>query len=158
MNLSKFLFFFSLQSSTSDVGFLSLVSHVLSDYLNYPPIKMHQKSPLFDQHKSWSALSEDWPCDLHLVNMRSMDVDLERPGTLLILHRYGIDCSFPDTHFTCPISDGRFTWNDKFATLKVTSPQEMVLTGIKPKTDSKSNSHSFTMDPMEIKTFKVNLL
>ena len=129
----------------------------MSDYLNYPPIKMRQKSSLPDGLIPWSVLPQNWPCDLHLVNMRSMGADVERPSTLLIVHRYGIDCSFPDTYFTCPISDGKFTWSDKFTKLKVTSPQEMVLTGIKPKTAIQSNSDFFTMDPMEIKTFKVFL-
>ncbi len=80
-----------------------------SKLINYPPITMLQVKPANLLSHAFEPLHSSLPCDLHLVNLRSLgsDLDLEKTKFLLILHRLGYDCDFKDHFYDCEAVTGK---------------------------------------------------
>jgi alpha-mannosidase II len=98
---SQFIMFFEavrgrIESSAS-ADFPSLLSSLLSNGLLYPIVKLVVTNGNFEMVNEMAFSSKKYPCDLHLVNMRSMQTQREEPRRNevgLILHRMVYDdCS-----------------------------------------------------------------
>ena len=100
-------------------GFPSLVSHLSSLQLIHPivglPLKTTAQSSAASLRSSFKALQQDLPCELHLLNLRMMQNKEDNPDlrfqpredTALLLHRLGVDCSFPSKALLCTPGDGK---------------------------------------------------
>uniref|UniRef100_A0A674BCN3 Alpha-mannosidase n=1 Tax=Salmo trutta TaxID=8032 RepID=A0A674BCN3_SALTR len=98
----------------SHLSYPSLLSHVSSLYLNHPLISMAISTEA--QSLSLSAftpLASSLPCDIHLVNLRSIQSKEDGGGpsdeAALILHRKGFDCAFSNrnTGLLCATTQGK---------------------------------------------------
>lgn len=101
------------------------------------------------------------PCDVHLVNMRSLLVEGDGGGggleLLLVLHRVGVTCEIENLVASDCTDSDEIMFSSLFRNFTVTSVDEMTLTGtsvirhILPDTPVVLNN-------MEIKTWKLNLI
>lgn len=99
-------------------GFLSLVAQMASQELIHPihvlP-KITTNNNKYTLKNSYEPLMQDLPCDIHVVNLRTLlNKESEVQGhsipsevSSLILHRYGLDCSFPVKAHKCSFNDGQ---------------------------------------------------
>ena len=90
------------QTSWQAVGFPSLASHQVSLDMLHPIHTMAQRLPsTFETTSYVSPLTEDLPCDVHLLNLRTMQSEEQTSLPLLsgdvglLLHRLGTDCDIP---------------------------------------------------------------
>lgn len=87
----------------------SLLSHFSLDHLLHPPQAFISPphSPLSHSH-SLTSLVSSFPCDLHLVNLRSLFSSEPTPSSAaLILHNRAFDCGFNMAPLQCEISGGK---------------------------------------------------
>lgn len=87
----------------------SLLSHFSLDHLLHPPQAFISPphSPLSHSHSLTSIVSS-FPCDLHLVNLRSLFSSEPTPSSAaLILHHRAFDCGFNMAPLQCEISGGK---------------------------------------------------
>uniref|UniRef100_A0A8C4NBV9 Alpha-mannosidase n=1 Tax=Eptatretus burgeri TaxID=7764 RepID=A0A8C4NBV9_EPTBU len=93
------------------LAYPSPLGHITSDSLNHPPIvlisTMSNRASL-SLRPSVHLLSQPLPCDIHLVNIRTLQ-SLVRYDVGLILHRKGIDCSLTpqQLHNNCSSTGGK---------------------------------------------------
>ncbi|XP_068103489.1 alpha-mannosidase 2 isoform X2 [Hyperolius riggenbachi] len=143
------------------VSYPSLLSHVTSTILNHPLISMAVTAetgtpPLLD---AFSPLMSSMPCDVHLVNLRSIQAkDGPSEEAALILHRKGFDCKFAnkDLGLFCSTSQGKIPVHQFFSGFKVESLKSSTLSLMHTAPDAR-NLSTITMGPMDISTFRVKL-
>ncbi|EGW04032.1 Alpha-mannosidase 2 [Cricetulus griseus] len=89
------------EEQKSPVSYPSLLSHLTSSFLNHPflPMILNVKlsSPAVELLNELSLLQSSLPCDIHLVNLRTMQSKMGKgysDEAALILHRKGFDCQF----------------------------------------------------------------
>lgn len=102
----------SSTSSPSHHTTLSLSSMAVSDMLQQPllPFFTTVNTNIFS--KSVSPISAPLPCDVSMVNFRSLVTgSLEYNGTSAILHRRGYDCSFPPGAHLCSLAHDALTFD-----------------------------------------------
>lgn len=91
-------------------GFPSLQGHLSSSDLVHPIYVLLVSASANDLARTFQPLSKEPPCELHVVNLRSMPVLVsgETRTSALILHRMAVDCSFtmPQSAATCQAGDG----------------------------------------------------
>ena len=100
--------FFSKQPSAALV-YPSLSAHTAIDNLLHPVLLLLSGAPsLLPKLPPYSALKSTFPCDLHLVNFRTLFTSQPTvTESAVILHRRGFDCGF-DTHsIECPLTNGQ---------------------------------------------------
>ena len=57
---------------------------------------------------SFVPLSSELPCELHLVNLRTLaNKEGEVKDVAAILHHVGVDCRYPNMKFTCSLQNGK---------------------------------------------------
>ena len=88
------------------VGYPSLLSHHLSLSLNNPLIAVYRQRPsTAAKHlsvRSFQPLSQSLPCDVHLLNLRSLVPVRNASRSLLFLHRLQTDCRVqPRVQLSC---------------------------------------------------------
>ena len=100
-------------------GFPSLVSHLSSLEFIHPlvglPVKSTVQPTATPLRPSLQPLQQDLPCEIHLLNLRMMQNKEDNPDlrfqpreeTALLLHRLGVDCSFPSKALLCKPGDGK---------------------------------------------------
>lgn len=112
-----------LQTSIQTVGYLSLTAHLSSLYLTQPIFLMPKSGvasgtslPLAFWPR-FSPLQTELPCQLHLLNLRTMQNKDDSPdlrfipkdSAALLFHHFGSDCDFPIYTNTCQPNEGQVT-------------------------------------------------
>uniref|UniRef100_A0A674BD51 mannosyl-oligosaccharide 1,3-1,6-alpha-mannosidase n=1 Tax=Salmo trutta TaxID=8032 RepID=A0A674BD51_SALTR len=147
----------------SHLSYPSLLSHVSSLYLNHPLISMAISTEA--QSLSLSAftpLASSLPCDIHLVNLRSIQSKEDGGGpsdeAALILHRKGFDCAFSNrnTGLLCATTQGKIHTEKLFSELRFQSIIPVSLT-LMHTTEGGSSKEEIRLKPMEISTYRVQL-
>lgn len=88
------------------VGYPSLLSHHLTLSLNNPLIALHgQRPPTAAKHlavRPFQPMSQSLPCDVHLLNLRSLVPVRNGSQSLLFLHRVQTACGVqPRAQLSC---------------------------------------------------------
>uniref|UniRef100_A0A8C7T6H0 Alpha-mannosidase n=1 Tax=Oncorhynchus mykiss TaxID=8022 RepID=A0A8C7T6H0_ONCMY len=139
----------------SPLSYPSLLSHVSSLYLNHPLISMAVSTEA--QSLSLSAftpLASSLPCDIHLVNLRSIQSKEDGGGpsdeAALILHRKGFDCAFSNrnTGLLCATTQGKVNLFQSIIPVSLT---------LMHTTEGGSSKEEIRLKPMEISTYRVQL-
>ncbi|KAG8505658.1 Alpha-mannosidase 2, partial [Galemys pyrenaicus] len=153
----------NMEEEKKSVSFPSLLSHITSSFLNHPIISMAEKvyMPTLQLLGEFSPLQSSLPCDIHLVNLRTIQskVDGKHPDeAALILHRKGFDCHFShrDTGLFCSTTQGKILVQKLFSKFTVTSfiPSSLSLMHSPPDAH---NISEIKLSPMEISTFRIQL-
>ncbi|XP_037385401.1 alpha-mannosidase 2 isoform X1 [Talpa occidentalis] len=153
----------NMEEEKKSVSFPSLLSHITSSFLNHPIILMAEKvyMPTLQLLGEFSPLQSSLPCDIHLVNLRTIQskVDGKHPDeAALILHRRGFDCRFShrDTGLFCSTTQGKILVQKLFSKFTVASfiPSSLSLMHSPP--DAR-NISEIKLSPMEISTFRIQL-
>ncbi|XP_044803183.2 alpha-mannosidase 2 isoform X2 [Bubalus bubalis] len=145
------------------VSYPSLLSHITSSFLNHPVFPMTEKVPVptLQLLGGFSPLMSPLPCDIHLVNLRTVQSKVDGKHSseaALILHRKGFDCRFSsrDTGLLCSTTQGKIQVQKLFSTFAVVSitPSSLSLLHSPPDT---RNVSEINLRPMEISTFRIHL-
>ncbi|XP_078145165.1 alpha-mannosidase 2 isoform X2 [Centroberyx gerrardi] len=157
----------------ASVAHLSLLAHLSSLALCHPPIILHGPAPSppsgpappLPKLRPFQPLRASFPCDLHLLNLRSMEG--EEAGSpsqeaALLLHRKGFDCSTaPPIPLTCTRSAHEdFNLDEVFASLHFIVVHPTSLTLLDDKSESarqQPQRHIISLRPMEISAFRVEI-
>lgn len=149
----------------------SLMAQHLSFALNYPAniyiIEKYDETEPLTVHKNVQLLNYNLPCDLHIVNLRTL-TELKLPlfpsrSALLIVQRFGYDCrlSSPadeDSYAkSCSQIDGKFSKLSLFRDVHVEQIERMTLTALKSFGEIKS-FNSDPIEPMELRTFNMTFV
>lgn len=150
-----------IQQSARDYQVPSLYATSLANALNYPPhiyfIEKWDENTNLDLRSELYLTSAALPCDLHLVNLRTL-TEPELPlfpsrSALMIFQRFGYDCKINDN-----LMDGfcneKAIRSDLFKGLKVQSIGSTSLTGLQYH----GNVHKLSdirIQPIELKTFNI---
>ncbi|KAK1787956.1 hypothetical protein P4O66_016437, partial [Electrophorus voltai] len=102
------------RENNAPFSYPSLLSHISCTYLNHPLIQMATSvDPTLLTPVPHSPLTSSFPCDIHLVNLRTIQSQEEGGGpseqAALILHRKGFDCGFSsrNTGLLCSTTRGK---------------------------------------------------
>ncbi|KAK3094740.1 hypothetical protein FSP39_005639 [Pinctada imbricata] len=145
-------------------GFPSLQAHTSYLHLIHPlltiPQREGEKTP--EVVPSFSALETPLPCDVHLLNLRTLqgkpdsNVDKYKPKKEagLLLHRLGLDCALPNSGLQCKDTQGKIAFGDMFKDFKPSKITETSLTLLHEK-ESISPETSVQLKPMEIHSYRV---
>lgn len=129
----------------------SLLAQHLTNALNYP-INVFTFSREISHEKNIKLFSYEFPCDFHLVNLRTLSDIQEIPqkSALMVVQRFVYDCQFKyeicskSNHF----NDIQFLNNIKLSKL-----HRMSLTGNSIR--STLNSFKEPLEPMELRTYNI---
>uniref|UniRef100_UPI00358E0F9A alpha-mannosidase 2x n=2 Tax=Myxine glutinosa TaxID=7769 RepID=UPI00358E0F9A len=151
------------------LAYPSPLGHITSDSLNHPPIvlisTMSSQASL-SLRPSVHLLSRHLPCDIHLVNIRTLQSLTDNgPGddVGLILHRKGIDCSLTpqQLHNNCSSTEGKVMLEGLFNGLNVRSVKPTLLSLLSAHEHkderSRSSSTDVILPPMHIRAFTLNI-
>uniref|UniRef100_A0A6Q2Y998 Alpha-mannosidase n=1 Tax=Esox lucius TaxID=8010 RepID=A0A6Q2Y998_ESOLU len=141
----------------------SMLSHVSSLYLNHPLIPMAVSTEAGSLSLTrFSPLASSLPCDIHMVNLRTIQSKEEGGGpsdeAALILHRKGFDCALSNrnTGLLCATTQGKIRTEKLFSNLRLGSIAAVSLT-LMHQTEGGSSQEEISLKPMEISTFRVQL-
>ncbi|XP_043951813.1 alpha-mannosidase 2 [Gambusia affinis] len=148
----------------ASVEHLSLLAHLASLSLSHPPITMVGPGDRqLPKLRPFQALRSSLPCDLHLLNLRTLE-DPKEAGSpsqevALLLHRKGFDCS------SAPTPPPACSWNgldeldldDLFAPLRFRSLRRSGLTLLRDHDQPDSAHQAQELRPMEINAFRVEI-
>ncbi|XP_072309495.1 alpha-mannosidase 2 [Eucyclogobius newberryi] len=145
---------------------LSLLAHLSSLSIMHPVVTMATPEPSTHASKisPYTAISSSLPCDLHLLNMRTLESQQEAGSpsqeVALLLHRKGFDCN------AVPAPKPACTWrehqeinlSDVLAPLRLRSvrPSGLTLLRLDEQPDS-AHQEEHKIPPMEIRAFRVQL-
>ncbi|KAF7646151.1 hypothetical protein LDENG_00192410 [Lucifuga dentata] len=144
---------------------LSLLAHLSSLSLSHPPITMFAPNGLLVKLRPFRPLLSPLPCDLHLVNLRTLE-DPQEAGNpsqevALLLHRKGFDCSSaPEPLPECTWSTHEEVDLDRlFFPLHLRSLRRSGLTLLRdddePESAQQQQPRISSLRPMEISAFRV---
>ncbi len=91
--------------STSSLLYPSLISQHSLDSLLHPPAAFVSPAPLVVPHP-YSFMQRQFPCDMFLLNLRSIFQPEDRTESALIIHRRGFDCGFNTNPIMCDVNNG----------------------------------------------------
>ncbi|XP_067654229.1 alpha-mannosidase 2x-like isoform X1 [Haliotis asinina] len=153
-------------SNTVTLGYPTLVAHLVSLHLTQPIFVMPQKasSPPLTLNPVFTPISQELPCDLHLLNLRTMQNKDDSPElkyvprdtAALLLHRLAYDCSYPVIGLSCAASNTKVTFENLFKDLKVENLVETSLT-LMHDYEELDPKAAIQVDPMEISAFRLKL-
>ncbi|KAK9974167.1 hypothetical protein ABG768_022273 [Culter alburnus] len=148
---------------TAPYSYPSILSHMSCMYLNHPlismPVRQQSDTPSLIPY---SPLSSSFPCDMHLVNLRTIQSKEEGGGpseqAALILHRKGFDCGFSNrnTGLLCATTRGKIHLEKLLTDLKVKSITPVSLS-LMHTYSSEANPQEISLKPMEIRTYRLQL-
>ncbi|XP_004420380.1 PREDICTED: alpha-mannosidase 2 [Ceratotherium simum simum] len=153
----------NMEEEKKSVSYPSLLSHITSSFLNHPVFSMTEKIPVptLQLLGEFSPLLSSLPCDIHLVNLRT--IQSQENGeysdeAALILHRKGFDCRFPsrDTGLLCSTTQGKILVQKLFNKFIVASLVPSSLSLMHSPPDAR-NISEINLSPMEISTFRIQL-
>uniref|UniRef100_A0AAX7SL55 mannosyl-oligosaccharide 1,3-1,6-alpha-mannosidase n=1 Tax=Astatotilapia calliptera TaxID=8154 RepID=A0AAX7SL55_ASTCA len=151
-------------TDSATTSFPSVLSHMTNAMLNHEVLAL----PILPKRRgipplqTFAPLKSILPCDLHLVNLRSIQSQQDplspSPYTALILHRLALDCNFEAQNlgFNCTTTQGQLSVSALFKNLDLQLLQPMSLTLMHSGTPLANNT-TITLDPMEISAFKLKL-
>uniref|UniRef100_A0A669F496 Alpha-mannosidase n=1 Tax=Oreochromis niloticus TaxID=8128 RepID=A0A669F496_ORENI len=152
-------------TDSATTSFPSVLSHMTNAMLNHEVLAL----PVLPKRRgipplqTFAPLKSILPCDLHLVNLRSIqsqqDPQSPSPYTALILHRLALDCGFEAQNlgFNCTTTQGQVrveTHTEKRIKLLTIFPMSLTLMH---SGTPLANNTTITLDPMEISAFKLKL-
>ncbi|XP_013400341.1 alpha-mannosidase 2x [Lingula anatina] len=152
-----------VSDQSSPVGYPSLASHLLSLAHTNPFHVLPRREtvdPETELSPHYSPLLHDLPCELHLLNFRTLQgvTNDWRPkdSAALLIHRVGIDCSFPTTGLQCKAMNGKIPLGRLFKNIpfKKIMPSSLSLMYDKEAID---NNEIIQVEPLEINAFKMVL-
>uniref|UniRef100_A0A4W4GBI7 Alpha-mannosidase n=1 Tax=Electrophorus electricus TaxID=8005 RepID=A0A4W4GBI7_ELEEL len=149
----------SAQENNAPFSYPSLLSHISCTYLNHPLIQMATSvDPALLTPVPHSPLTSSFPCDIHLVNLRTIQSQEEGGGpseqAALILHRKGFDCGFSsrNTGLLCSTTRGKvILFRQSYNTFTPVSLSLMYESSSTPK------HQEISLKPMEICTYRIQL-
>lgn len=139
----------------------SLLAQHFTYFLNYPVNIFINNMASMKIRNEVNLFNHKFPCDFHLVNLRSMTDDelewLPSQSALLILHRLGYDCELDNEFLSNKFCDksGAFDNIQFVKDLKVLSVERTTLTALESKFSLKSFSQDDIIESMEIRTYNV---
>lgn len=139
----------------------SLFSNHLSNSHIYPAniyFIDNQDSTQLDLKSQVSLFHHKFPCDLHMLNLRTLTEGLDLPSrsALMILHRQAFSCKFLDYGHSNQCTDGAFIANI-FNNLLIERIISTSLTGLKTN-DIIQNFSDIYVEPMGIRTFNLTFV
>jgi alpha-mannosidase II len=148
----------SAEALTS-TGYPSLFGNTVNDWLNYPMYKYLTPQPaptLVGLDRPISSVGE-LPCDVHLVNLRTLQPGLH--SHLALLHRKGYVCDFETKGQSCEVSGSKVDLGKVFSMLQPTTAEEHSLT-LMHAAEGAANYKSaasleVSLTPMEIHAWKI---
>uniref|UniRef100_A0A4X1TWH9 mannosyl-oligosaccharide 1,3-1,6-alpha-mannosidase n=1 Tax=Sus scrofa TaxID=9823 RepID=A0A4X1TWH9_PIG len=153
----------NMEEEKKSVSYPSLLSHITSSFLNHPVFPMTEKVPVptLQLLGEFSPLMSSLPCDIHLVNLRTIQSkvdDKHSNEAALILHRRGFDCHFSnrDTGLLCSTTQGKILVQKLFNKFTVVSLTPSSLSLMHSPPDAR-NLSEISLSPMEISTFRIQL-
>lgn len=152
-----------MEEEKKSVSYPSLLSHITSSFLNHPVLSMTENTPMptLQLLGKFSPLVSSLPCDIHLVNLRTIQSKVEGEHSdeaALILHRRGYDCRFSsrDTGLLCSTTQGKILVRELFNEFTVASLIPSSLSLMHSPPDAR-NISEISLSPMEISTFRIQL-
>jgi alpha-mannosidase len=159
------------EGATKRYNVPSLLAQHLTNSLNYPAniyfIEKYDETQQLNVQKSVQLLNYNLPCDLHVVNLRTLTEHnlplFPSKSALLILQRFGYDCRLSsgsdddedDSYAkSCARNGGKFGSLKLFRDVQVEQIHRTSLTALK----SYGQIKSFSSDPiesMELRTFNM---
>ena len=106
---------FPFQNSDKSIAFPSLLAHHTSLQLINPIFSIPKcaSSKMFPKQTSYSPVHSELSCDIHFLNLRTMQNKddgvnrlVPRDTAGLYLHRLGVDCGFPNKGLSCNVANG----------------------------------------------------
>ncbi|XP_005907851.2 alpha-mannosidase 2 isoform X1 [Bos mutus] len=153
----------NMEEDQKAVSYPSLLSHITSSFLNHPVFPMTEKVPVptLQLLGEFSPLMAPLPCDIHLVNLRTVQSKVDGKHSneaALILHRKGFDCRFSSRHtgLLCSTTQGKILVQKLFSKFTVVSITPSSLSLMHPPPDAR-NISEINLSPMEISTFRIHL-
>uniref|UniRef100_A0A8C3VL17 Alpha-mannosidase n=1 Tax=Catagonus wagneri TaxID=51154 RepID=A0A8C3VL17_9CETA len=153
----------NMEEEKKSVSYPSLLSHMTSFFLNHPVFPMTEKVPVptLQLLGEFSPLMSSLPCDIHLVNLRTIQSKVDGVHSneaALILHRKGFDCRFSsrDTGLLCSTTQGKILVQKLFNKFTVVSLTPSSLSLMHSPPDAR-NLSEINLSPMEISTFRIQL-
>ncbi|XP_028611531.1 alpha-mannosidase 2 isoform X2 [Grammomys surdaster] len=153
------------EDKKSPVSYPSLLSHMTSSFLNHPFLPMvlsgQLPSPAFELLSEFPLLQSSLPCDIHLVNLRTIQSKVGKgysDEAALILHRKVFDCQFSSRGIglTCSTTQGKMSVLKLFNKFAVESLLPSSLSLMHSPPDAQ-NMSEVSLSPMEISTFRIHL-
>lgn len=153
------------EDKKSPVSYPSLLSHMTSAFLNHPFLPMvlsgQLPSPAVELLSEFPLLQSSFPCDIHLVNLRTIQSKVGKgysDEAALILHRKGFDCQFSSRGMGVPCSttQGKMSVPKLFNNFAVESLVPSSLSLMHSPPDAQ-NTSEVSLSPMEISTFRIRL-
>lgn len=147
------------EPEASPASYPSLLGHAVRHDLLHPFFRLIYKQDQIEGNKlrtSYSPVSKNLDCDIHLINLRTM---LHNPDSLtpddktaLVLHRQGFNSCYRPIGLTCSTSGGKVSLEELFPNLYSNSVSQMSLSlmyeGIKME-----KSFTVSIQPMEMYSF-----
>ncbi|XP_021376985.1 alpha-mannosidase 2x-like [Mizuhopecten yessoensis] len=148
------------------IGYPSLQAHVSYLHLTHP-IFISPENPDAMTHRylpSFSPLAEPLPCEVHLLNLRTLQNRDDDPTVRfkprneagLLLHSLGHDCKFPNKGLLCHSNGGKVVLGKLFKQITLDKVTETTLTLIREKEEI-DKAASIELKPMEIYTYKLTI-
>lgn len=149
----------------------SLLAQQLSNSLNYPVniyfIEKYDESQQLFIQKNVQLLNYNLPCDLHLVNLRTL-TETNLPlfpsrSALLIVQRFGYDCRLSNDNNNdsfsklCSLNNGKFSNLVLFKDIQIDEIHRTSLTALKSYGPIRSFSND-QIESMELRTFNVTFI
>ncbi|CAM1322760.1 Uncharacterised protein g8209 [Pycnogonum litorale] len=163
--ISNFWLLFEDKNSAAvdEIPKLSMRSHSLSAAQNFPSVFLiNGGSEEYSLYRSVSLLKTEMPCDVHLLNFRSLpssnDYNIPSDSSLLMLHRIGYTCSVFNPEFPkeCFPKGRNFELN--FDDLLVSTIRETSLTGTSTDTKPQKGTNNLLIHDMEIQSYNVTFV
>ncbi|XP_041356450.1 alpha-mannosidase 2x-like isoform X2 [Gigantopelta aegis] len=156
----------SPQTTNQAIGYPSLLSHISSFHLVHPlhMIPKNTKGPDMKLRRMFVPMSTPLPCEIHLVNLRTMQnrddspelKHVPRETAAIILHRLVHDCSFETHSLSCLPSNGKVIFKNMFKDLKLKNIHSTSLTLMHVHKELDPSS-VIQLQPMEINTYRIAL-
>jgi alpha-mannosidase II len=144
----------------STVGYLSLIAHYLSDALSNPiiPLLSTEKSARSLVPANFVPVHSGLPCDVQLLNLRSVSRAKGTASLLMLLHRVRADCNVKAiAELSCAGSFAEIMVSRLLEGFDVKSVEETTVTGGVLTSKSSVNLTSTLVVPaMEIRTWKIS--
>ncbi|CAL4114934.1 unnamed protein product, partial [Meganyctiphanes norvegica] len=137
-------------------AFLSLAAHAAMADILYPSYTLLPTAKSDSLSSSWSS-GGALPCDVHLVNLRTMLGINQRspdPTTALTLHRQGFDCGFKANGLSCATNGGKIQLSSLFPHMFEDRVYQMSLSLLYEGVNM-TKSYTLSLQPMELYAFRL---
>ena len=87
-----------------------IYQHFISPFITLPLINGEIKE------YNYEPLTNSWPCELHLLNLRSASDYTDgkvKSDSLMLIHHQSTDCGLPAKGLTCATNDGKVSLHCK---------------------------------------------